>query len=136
MDNSLYKKIEAYIREETLDDVKAALHEIGIVGMNVADVRGHGREGGIVLAGRHGTYQVDMLPRVQLNIVLSEHNVEKTIEAIRSAAATGRRGDGVIFIYPVDDVVRIRTGERGKEALHYEGDIDTRTPAPPVDESG
>ncbi len=125
----MYKKIEAFIRVETLDEVKEALHEIGIVGMNVIEVRGHGREGGITLTGRHGTYQVDMLPKLQLNIVLSEHNVERTIEAIQRTACTGRQGDGVIFIYPVDDIIRIRTGERGKEALFYEGDIDTRSPS-------
>ena len=122
----MYKKIEAIIRHETLDDVKAALHEIGIVGMNVAEIQGHGRQGGITLTGRHGTYQVDMLPRLQLNIVLSEHNVERTIEAISKAAVTGAEGDGVIFVYPVDDIVRIRTSERGAAALTYEGDIDDR----------
>ncbi len=120
------KKIEAIIREEKLNDVKDALREIGIIGMNVYEVRGHGRQGGITLAGRIGTYQIDMLPRLQLNIILSDHNVEKTIETIRRAASTGRQGDGVIFIYPVDEVIRIRTGERGKEALTYEGDIDDR----------
>lgn len=122
----MFKKIEAYIRHEKLDDVKAALKEIGIVGLNVVDVHGHGRQGGIVLSGRQGSYTVDMLPRAQVNIVLSERNVEKTIDAIRQAAATGLQGDGVIFIYPVDDVVRIRTGERGADALTYEGDIDTK----------
>jgi nitrogen regulatory protein P-II 1 len=121
----MFKKIEAYIRHEKLDDVKAALKEIGIVGMNVVDVHGHGRQGGIVLSGRQGSYTVDMLPRAQVNIILSERNVEKTIAAIQKAAVTGAQGDGVIFIYPVDDVVRIRTGERGADALTYEGDIDT-----------
>lgn len=120
------KKIEAIIREERLDDVMEALKEIGIVGMNVFEVRGHGRQGGVALTGRAGSYQIDMLPRMQLNIILSDHNVEKTIEAIRKVAATGRPGDGLIFIYPVDDVVRIRTGQRGAEALTYEGDIDQR----------
>ena len=120
------KKIEAIIREERLDDVMDALKEIGIVGMNVFEVRGHGRQGGVALAGRAGSYQIDMLPRIQLNIVLSDHNVEKTIEAIRRVATTGRPGDGLIFIYPVDDVVRIRTGERGTDALTYDGDIDHR----------
>jgi len=120
------KKIEAIIREEKLNDVKEALREFGIVGLNVTEVRGHGRQGGITLAGRSGTYQVDLLPKTQINIVLSDHNVEKTIDVIRQAASTGQEGDGIIFIYPVDDVVRIRTGERGREALHYEGDIDTR----------
>jgi nitrogen regulatory protein P-II 1 len=121
------KKIEAFIREEKFDDVKRALHEIGIVGMNVVEVRGHGRQGGITLAWRTGTYKVDMLPRFQLNIVLSDHNVERTVETIRKAACTGQQGDGLIFIYPVEDVVRIRTGERGREALSYAGDIDDRT---------
>ncbi|MFL7811829.1 MAG: P-II family nitrogen regulator [Anaerolineae bacterium] len=121
------KKIEAIIREEKLNDVKEALRELGIVGLNVTEVRGHGRQGGITLAGRSGTYQVDLLPKTQINIVLSDHNVEKTIDVIRQAASTGQEGDGIIFIYPVDDVVRIRTGERGREALHYEGDIDSRS---------
>ena len=120
------KKIEAIIREEKLDDVKTALKEIGIVGLNVIEVRGHGRQGGIVLAGRTGTYQIDMLTRVQINIVLSDHNVEKTIETICSATRTGNQGDGLIFVYPVDDVIRIRTGERGREALTYPGDIDEK----------
>lgn len=120
------KKIEAIIREERLDDVMDALKEIGIVGMNIFEVRGHGRQGGVELAGRVGSYQIDLLPRIQLNIVLSDHNVEKTIEAIRKVANTGRAGDGLIFIYDIADVVRIRTGERGKQALTYEGDIDQR----------
>ena len=120
------KKIEAIFREEKLIAVKEALSEIGIIGMNVMEVRGHGRQGGIELAGRIGTYKVDLLPRVQLNIILSDHNVQKTIETIQEAAQTGNIGDGLIFVYPVEDVIRIRTGERGREALAYEGDIDTK----------
>jgi nitrogen regulatory protein P-II 1 len=120
------KKIEAIFREEKLIAVKEALSEIGIVGMNVMEVRGHGRQGGIELAGRIGTYKVDLLPRVQLNIILSDHNVEKTIETIQQAAQTGNIGDGIIFVYPVEEVIRIRNGERGHGALIYEGDIDTR----------
>ncbi|MHB8896726.1 MAG: P-II family nitrogen regulator [Candidatus Geothermincolia bacterium] len=122
------KKIEAIIREEKLNDVKDALRGIGIVGMNFCEVRGHGRQGGIVLTGRTGTYQVDLLPRVQVNIVLSDHNLEKTIDTIREAARSEESdsGDGLIFVYPVEDVVRIRTGERGVDALSYEGDIDAR----------
>lgn len=119
------KKIEAIIREEKLEDVKNALHAIGIVGMNVSEIRGHGRQGGIMLTGRTGTYQVDMLPKLQLNIVLSDHNVEKTIATIRESGATGEPGDGIIFVFPVENVIRIRTGERGKEALQYEGDMDS-----------
>jgi nitrogen regulatory protein P-II 1 len=120
------KKIEAIFREEKLTAVKEALAEIGIVGMNVSEVRGHGRQGGIELAGRIGTYKVDLLPRVQLNIVLSDHNVEKTIQVIQQFAKTGNIGDGIIFVYPVDEVIRIRTGERGHDALIYEDDIDMR----------
>jgi nitrogen regulatory protein P-II 1 len=104
------KKIEAVVKEEKLNDVKAALKKIGIIGMNITEVRGHGRQGGIELVGRSGTYQVDLLPRVQFNIVLSDHNVEPTIEAIRQAACTGTQGDGIIFVYPVEEVIRIRTG--------------------------
>jgi nitrogen regulatory protein P-II 1 len=120
------KKIEAIFREEKLTSVKEALYDMGIVGMNVIEVRGHGRQGGIELAGRIGTYKVDFLPRVQLNIILSDHNVEKTIETIQRAAQTGNIGDGIIFVYPVEEVIRIRTGERGHDALTYEGDIDMR----------
>jgi len=120
------KKIEAFIREEKFEDVKKALYDIGIVGMNVVEVHGHGRQGGVTMAWRTGTYKIDMLPRYQLNIVLSDHNVEKTVETIRKAAYTGQAGDGLIFIYPVEEVIRIRTNERGSEALSYAGDIDAR----------
>jgi nitrogen regulatory protein P-II 1 len=120
------KKLEVILREERFQDVKDALRKIGIVGMNVSEVRGHGRQGGITLEGRAGTYQIDMLPRLQLNIVLSDHNVERTVETICTAAKTGSPGDGIIFIYPVEDVIRIRTGERGTAALHYDGDIDDK----------
>ncbi|MCC7361338.1 MAG: P-II family nitrogen regulator [Anaerolineales bacterium] len=123
------KKIEAIFREERLNAVKEALAAIGIVGLNVFEVRGHGRQGGIVLSGRNGPYKVDLLPRIQLNIILSDHNVEPTIAAIRAAAQTGEIGDGLIFIYPVEEVIRIRTGERASAALHYEGDIDARAEA-------
>lgn len=123
------KKIEAILREEALDPVKDALKAIGIVGMNVFEVRGHGRQGGIELSWRGTSYHMDLIPKYQLNIVLSDHNVEKAIDAIISAARTGKEGDGIIFIYPVDDVVRVRTGERGSDALMYPDDIDARTGA-------
>lgn len=118
------KKIEAIIREDKLSDVKEDLRALGIVGMNVIEVQGHGRQGGITLAGRTGSYQVDMLPKVQINIVLSDHNVEATIAKICEVAKTGEPGDGLIFVYPVEDVVRIRTGERNHQALMYPDDID------------
>jgi nitrogen regulatory protein P-II 1 len=121
------KKIEAFIREEALDAVKEALQSIGIVGMNIHEVRGHGRQGGIELSWRGTSYHMDLLPKMQVNIILSDHNVEKAIEAITQAARTGKEGDGLIFIYPVDDIIRIRTGERGKEALTYPDDIDARS---------
>lgn len=120
------QKIEAIIREEKLNDVKEALQQVGFVGMNVTECRGRGRQGGIELVGRTGAYKVDMLSRVQINIVLSDHNLEKAIETICQAAQTGSVGDGLIFVYPVDDVIRIRTGERGHAALMYPDDIDAR----------
>jgi nitrogen regulatory protein P-II 1 len=120
------KKIEAFIREEALDAVKDSLQAIGIVGMNIHEVRGHGRQGGIELSWRGTSYQMDLLPKMQVNVVLSDHNVEKAVEAIIQAARTGKEGDGLIFIYPVEDIIRIRTGERGREALMYPDDIDVR----------
>jgi nitrogen regulatory protein P-II 1 len=120
----MIKKIEAIIREEALDTVKDALRAIGIVGMNVVEVRGHGRQGGINLQWRGTAYQMDMIPKIMISVILSERNVQKTVDTIIGAARTGQQGDGIIFIYPVDDVVRIRTGERGGEALAYQDDID------------
>jgi len=122
----MLKKIEAIIREDKINDVKDALSEIGIVGMNMFEIRGHGRQGGIKLAGRSGTYQVDMLPKIQINIILSERNLEETIEAILKAAYTGEPGDGLIFVYPVEEVIRVRTRERSQDAVMYPGDIDER----------
>ena len=120
------KKIEAIIREDALDTVKDALRDIGIVGMNVFEIRGHGRQGGLDMSWRGTSYKMDLLPKIQLNIVLSDNNVEKTVEVIVKAARTGKQGDGIIFVSPVEDVIRIRTGERGHEALMYPNDIDAR----------
>jgi nitrogen regulatory protein P-II 1 len=120
------KKIEAIIREDALDTVKSALHDIGIIGMNVFEIRGHGRQGGVKLSWRGRSYKMDLIPKIQLNIVLSDENVERTIETIVAAARTGNEGDGIIFVYPVEDVVRVRTSERGHEALMYPDDIDAR----------
>jgi len=125
----MFKKIEAIIREQALGEVREALAAIGIVGMNVFEVRGRGRHGdheqSPIYTFRHG----DMLPKVQLNIVLSEQNVESTVDAIMKAARTEAEGDGIIFIYPVEDVIRVRTGERGGKALSYPDDIDARRAA-------
>jgi len=90
------------------------------------EIRGHGRQSGIKLAGRSGTYQVDMLPKIQLNIVVGERNLEDTIAAILKSAYTGEPGDGLIFISPVEEIIRIRTKERGQEAVMYPGDIDEK----------
>jgi nitrogen regulatory protein P-II 1 len=126
----MLKKIEAIIREDKVNDVREALKQIGILGMNVFEIRGRGRQGGIVLSGRSGSYVVDMLPKMQLNIILSDYNLDQTIEAIVKAAKTGEdgeAGDGLIFVLPVEEVIRIRTGERGHEAVMYPGDIDERS---------
>ena len=122
----MLKKVEAIIREDKVNDVKDALAEIGIMGLNIFEVRGHGRQGGIQLVGRAGTYQVNMLPKIQVNIVLSDRNLEAAIEAILKSAYTGEPGDGLIFVSPVDEVIRIRTRERGQDAMMYPGDIDDR----------
>ena len=125
----MFRKIEAIIREEVLENVREALAAIGIVGMNVFEIRGRGRQD----TEEHSQYTYrhkDMLPKMQLNVILSERNVEPTIAAIMKAARTGREGDGIIFIYPVEDVVRVRTGERGSTALSYPDDIDARRTHP------
>ena len=122
----MLKKIEAIIREDKVNDVREALNDIGIVGMNMFEVRGHGRQGGIQLVGRAGTYQVNMLPKIQINIVLSERNLDAAIEAILKSAYTGETGDGIIFVTPVEDVIRVRTRERGESAMMYPGDIDEK----------
>ncbi len=122
----MLKKIEAIIREDKVNDVKDALGKIGIVGLNMFEIRGHGRQGGIQLLGRAGTYQVNMLTKIQINIVLSDRNLEETIQTILSAAYTGEPGDGLLFVYPVEEVIRVRTRERGQDAVMYPGDIDER----------
>ena len=118
------KKIEAYIRQEKLDAVRLALIESGVPAIDTVEVQGHGRQSGIKLAGRHATYIVDTLPRIQVNLVVGEDQVEAVVEAIQQNAATGTQGDGAIFICPVENIIRISTGEEGDDALTYEGDID------------
>ncbi len=122
----MFKRIDAYIRPEKTHAVKGALQNAGIYGMSFTEVKGHGRQGGTKLVGRSGPYMIDMLERIQLTIVVSAHNVDETVTLIQESAATGETGDGVIFISPVEDVVRIRTGERGAKAMTYSGDIDDR----------
>lgn len=111
------KKIEAIIKPFKLDDVKEALTEIGIIGMTVTEVRGFGRQKGHTELYRGSEYTIDFLPKVKLEIVAPEELVDKVVETIRNAAKTGSIGDGKIFVLPVEESIRIRTGEKGNEAL-------------------
>ena len=111
------KKIEAIIKPFKLNDVKDALHEVGIVGMTVAEVKGFGRQKGHTEIYRGSEYTVDFLPKVRIEIVLNDAQVNAAIQAIISAAKTGKIGDGKIFVAPIDDAVRIRTGERADQAI-------------------
>jgi len=111
------KKVEAYIKPFKLDDVKAALMELGVRGMSVTEVRGFGRQKGHTELYRGSEYKVDFLPKTKLEIVIPDELVERVIEMIQKVAKTGQVGDGKIFILPVEDAVRIRTGESGDGAL-------------------
>jgi nitrogen regulatory protein P-II 1 len=111
------KKIEAIIKPFKLDEVKEALHEIGLQGMTVTEAKGFGRQKGHTELYRGAEYVVDFLPKVKIEIVMDDALVERAIEAITNAAHTGRIGDGKIFVSTVDEVIRIRTGETGSEAI-------------------
>lgn len=112
------KKIEAIIRPEKLQDVKQALDDLGFHGLTIAQVTGRGAQRGIVHQGRGGeTVTVDMLPKTKLEVVVPDQAVEKVIEAIVRRARTGTIGDGKIFVIPVEEAVRVRTGERGDVAI-------------------
>ncbi|MGH7286471.1 MAG: P-II family nitrogen regulator [Myxococcota bacterium] len=111
------RKIEAVIKPFKLDEVKEALHGIGIQGMTVTEVRGFGRQKGHTELYRGAEYVVDFLPKIKLEIAVTDDMVDKVVEAIVSAANTGRIGDGKIFVLPMEEVIRIRTGERGPEAV-------------------
>jgi nitrogen regulatory protein P-II 1 len=111
------KKIEAIIQPSRLDHVKTALQEIGVEGMTIHEVRGHGRQKGHTEVYRGREYNVDLLPKMKIELVLPDKLVEATIEAILGAAKTGKIGDGKIFIYPVEEAIRIRNEERGEAAL-------------------
>ncbi len=111
------KKIEAIIKPFKLDDVREALSEIGITGMTVVEVKGFGRQKGHTELYRGAEYVVDFLPKVKMEIVISEDQVERCVEAISSAARTGKIGDGKIFVTPVERVIRIRTGEEDIDAI-------------------
>lgn len=111
------KKIEATIRPEKLEPVRVALAEIGILGMTVTEVSGRGRQRGIPLQWRAGEYRVEFLPKVKIEVVVLDEDVGKVVNAIVSKARTGERGDGKIFVLPIESAVRIRTGDEGENAI-------------------
>jgi nitrogen regulatory protein P-II 1 len=112
------KKIEAIVRPEKLNEVKQALDDLGIHGMNVIAVTGRGAQRGIVHQGRGGeTVTVDMLPKIKVEVVVADVAVDRCIDAIVRASRTGNIGDGKIFVIPVEEAIRVRTGERGEVAV-------------------
>ena len=114
---TIMTKIEAIIQNSRLDAVKTALHQIGVEGMTVVEVRGHGRQKGHTEVYRGREYSIDLIPKTKLEMVLADALVEKTVEAILAAARTGKIGDGKIFLSRVDEAIRIRNDERGEGAL-------------------
>ena len=111
------KKIEAIIKPFKLDEVKEALHEVGVMGLTVTEAKGFGRQKGHTELYRGAEYVVDFLPKVKVEVVIEDSLVERAVEAIQQAAQTGRIGDGKIFVSSIDEAIRIRTGERGAEAV-------------------
>jgi nitrogen regulatory protein P-II 1 len=111
------RKIEAIIKPFKLDEVKEALHGIGIQGMTVTEVKGFGRQKGHTELYRGAEYVVDFLPKIKVEIAVKDEMVDKVVQAIVQAANTGRIGDGKIFVMPVEETIRIRTGERGPDAV-------------------
>jgi nitrogen regulatory protein P-II 1 len=111
------KKVEAIIKPFKLDEVKDALSEVGIQGMTVTEVKGFGRTGGKKEVYRGSAYVVDFVPKVKVEIVVSDSQVQSVVDAIEKSAKTGRIGDGKIFVTPVEAAVRIRTGDRDEEAI-------------------
>jgi nitrogen regulatory protein P-II 1 len=111
------KKIEAIIKPFKLDEVKEALTGAGVVGMTISEVRGFGRQKGHTETYRGGEYTIDFLPKLKLEVVVADHRAENVVTLITSAAKTGSIGDGKVFVEPLEDVVRIRTGEHGDDAI-------------------
>ena len=111
------KKIEAIIKPFKLDEVKEALHEVGVSGITVTEAKGFGRQKGHTELYRGAEYVVDFLPKVKLEVVVADDVAPRVVEAIAAAAQTGRIGDGKIFISTIEDALRIRTGERGNDAI-------------------
>ena len=111
------KKIEAIIRPFRLDDVREALGEVGVKGMTLTEVKGYGRQKGHTELYRGSEYQIDFLPKIKLEMVVPARLADKVVETIIKTAKTGQVGDGKIFVYNVEDVIRVRTGESGEDAL-------------------
>lgn len=111
------KLVTAIIKPFTLDDAKEALERLGILGMTVSEVQGYGRQKGHTEVYRGAEYSVDFVPKVRIEVVVEDELADKAIEAITSAARTGKIGDGKVWSVPVDDIVRVRTGERGSDAV-------------------
>ena len=111
------KKIEAIIKPFKLDDVKEALNEIGVQGMTISEVKGYGRQKGHKEIYRGAEYVVDFIPKIKIEVIIDDQLRDKVVEKIRQAANTGKLGDGKIFVIPVEEVVRIRTGETGNDAI-------------------
>lgn len=111
------RKIESIIRPHLLEAVKTALQEVGVVGMTIAEVKGFGRQKGHTETYRGTEYKVEFLPKIKIEVVLPEEMVDLAVDAILKTARTGKFGDGKIFVTPVEEVIRIRTGERGEAAL-------------------
>jgi nitrogen regulatory protein P-II 1 len=111
------KKIEAIIKPFKLDDVKEALNEIGIQGMTISEVKGYGRQKGHKEIYRGAEYVVDFIPKVKIEIVVEASRADEVVSKIQGAANTGKIGDGKIFVFPVEQAIRVRTGEKGKDAI-------------------
>lgn len=111
------KKLEAIIKPFKLDDVKSALHEVGVTGMTVTEVKGFGRQKGHTEVYRGAEYVIDFLPKLKIEVVLDDGLVERAVQAVQDAARTDKIGDGKIFVVPVDQAIRIRTGEQGPDAV-------------------
>ncbi len=111
------KKIEAIIKPFKLDDVKEALNEIGIQGMTIVEVKGYGRQKGHKEIYRGAEYVVDFIPKIKIEVVVAADIVDKVVEAIQTSANTGKIGDGKIFVLPVKEAIRVRTGEKGTDAI-------------------
>ncbi len=117
MDRQTMKRVEAYIRVNKLEAVKQALEEIGVHGLSVEQVRGYGRQQGQTDHFRGSSYALNLVPKIKLDVVIEDESLDDVITAVTEAAQTGELGDGKIFVYDVLDAIRVRTGERGEDAL-------------------